>query len=379
MSENKASPESTQTAIVVSYPFTEAEIAAQRERFAAVKFDTPRDYAEGVKAIAECRTMRGKIEERRKDLKADSLAYGRKVDAIAKSLTALISSFEEPMQLKKKEIDDEKARQKAEAERLEREAIEAEIRQQREAEEARLREQREAEQRVLDEERKRLEADRAELARQRAEQEERDRKAREEREAAEKAERERVAAEQKAEAERLRAERARLDEEQRQREAAQREAEEKARRERDAEEARLRAEREAEEARLRAEREAIEAEKRKLEEARQAAERAEFERKAREQAEAAAREKLEREQREEAERQAAEAERREAEELRLEALKPDIQKIQEFAGALRTIKAPELSDHAAQAIAAIALTELGAIAGRLEAFDGHDVPEAAAE
>lgn len=151
------------TEIVVSYPVTREEIEETRARFAAVTFSTPTAYAEGVKAIAHCRGTRGKIEERRKALKADSLDYGRRVDRVAKELTALVESIERPMRDAKHEVDTAKARAKAEKEAAERAAIEAQLRADREAEEKRIAEERaklEAQQAELRAERERFERER---------------------------------------------------------------------------------------------------------------------------------------------------------------------------------------------------------------------------
>lgn len=206
--------------IVVAYPVSPEEIEAKRAEYAALTFDTPKAYAAGMQALAQCRSTRTQIEDRRKYLKADSLAYGRRVDSVAKELVALVESIEEPLRLKRAAADEAKARAMAEKEAEERRVLEEKLRAEREAEEARLRAEREAEEARLAVERERLAAERAELAEQR-----------------------------------------------------RREDEARA-----VEEARLLAERRAQDAALRAERHKLEAERRQLEEER---ERAELERRAR--------------------------------------------------------------------------------------------------
>ncbi len=214
-----AEQETVADTLVVKYDVTEAAIAELRDRYKDVRFDTPAAYEEGRKAIGVLRDLRGKIERRRKDLKADSLAFGRKVDGVAKSLTALVAAIEDPLQAAKSAIDEEEARKKREAERAELLALEAKLKAEREEEERKAKELREAEekrlaaerariaeeQRVLDEQRRqqeevrrqedaRLAAERAELARRQAEVEETQRAQREQQEAQEAAARAQEAA-----------------------------------------------------------------------------------------------------------------------------------------------------------------------------------------
>jgi hypothetical protein len=161
---------------VITYPTTEEKIAEARDKYAGLTADTPANYKRVVEAIAVLRGTRTAVEKRRVALKADALDFGRRVDAAAKHLTALVIAIEEPLQDKKKAADDEEARLKREAEKAELVALEAKLRAEREAEEARLKAQREqqaAEQKRLDDERKALEdqkrAQAAEAARLEAE------------------------------------------------------------------------------------------------------------------------------------------------------------------------------------------------------------------
>lgn len=143
--------------LVVKYDVTETAIAELRDRYKDIKFDTPAAYEEGRKAIAVLRDLRGKIEKRRKDLKADSLAFGRKVDAVARTFTTLIAEIEDPMQAAKTLIDEEESRKKREAEKAELLALEAKLKAEREEEEAKAKAARA-------EEEKRLAAQRAAIA-----------------------------------------------------------------------------------------------------------------------------------------------------------------------------------------------------------------------
>jgi len=229
----------TESVPVVEYGHTEAELRDRLARFAAATFDSPRDYRAGTQAIAVCRSLRTEIEAKRKALKAGALEYGRQVDSAAKRLVAVVEEVEEPLRLRKAEVDDAKERERRAKEEADRAEAEARIRAAREAEERRLAEER------------------AELAAEReAQRAERERHAELARQAAEEAAR--VAAAQRAEAERLAAERAAL-------EAARAAAERE-------EAARQAAARAAEEARERAERERIEAEERAVREAERQAE-----------------------------------------------------------------------------------------------------------
>lgn len=297
-----------QTMQVVRYDVNEAAIAATKARCATLSADTPKGYEEVRLALADLRGTRVAIEKRRVELKADALAFGRLVDSEAKRFTALLMEIEKPLSQKKHDVDYEKARLKAEAEAAKQRELEAKIRAEREAEEARLRAIREAEEARLAEERARLEAERQQLA---AERREADEAARVQWEAAEAA---------------LSAERKRLAAEQRVIEATQR-----------------------------AEREAVEAERRAVAAEREKADRAEFERQAKIKAEAEAVAKAERDRLAAAERQA-----------KIDALRPDIEKVQAFAAAIRSLPVPKARTAAGKAMVTEGVTALAAVATSLE-------------
>jgi hypothetical protein len=138
----------------ITYPIAEATIAQLRTRAQGVAADTPEGYDACKKMIAETRGLRGQIEKRRVELKADALKYGREVDGLAKTWTLELLAIEEPLKLAKQKVDDEEiakaramveaqekaaseaAEAKAAAERAEREAAEAKIKAEREALEA---------------------------------------------------------------------------------------------------------------------------------------------------------------------------------------------------------------------------------------------------
>ena len=332
----------SKTSQLVSYGVSPVEIAETKARYAALSADTPAGYEEVRLAIAHVRDARVSIEKRRVELKADALAFGRLVDSEAKRITELFLEIEEPLKAKKKVVDDEKERIRAEAAAEKQRALEAEIAAKRAIQEAQERAEREAEAKRMAEERAALEAERQRLAAVQAELEARQREEQARIEAARQAERERIDAERKAEQVRI-----------------------------DAEREKLAAEKRAEEDRARAERKALEAERKRLADEKaaaekierdriEAAERAEFERRAKIVAEQEAREKLERDR--------AEADRRAAE---LEAMQPDVEKVKAFAAQLRAITVPEVQSGEVRLLLAMAKSSLTTLAADLDRAAGQ--------
>jgi hypothetical protein len=92
---------------VIVYPVSQQMIADLRVKYADVPQDlSHKDSYEYVrKAVGELKKLRTSVESRRKELKADALEYGRKVDAAAKELTEGIVSIEEPLATAKKDYD----------------------------------------------------------------------------------------------------------------------------------------------------------------------------------------------------------------------------------------------------------------------------------
>jgi chromosome segregation ATPase len=153
--------EPSEPTLVVKYDVSEANIAEMREKFRGVTFDTSANYEVGRQAIATCRTLRVAVEKRRKDLKADSLAFGRRVDEAAKHWTKLIEEVEGPMLAAKALVDEADAKAKRDAERAELLALEEKMKVEREAAEAKARVEREAEEQRLKAGRERLDAEKA--------------------------------------------------------------------------------------------------------------------------------------------------------------------------------------------------------------------------
>lgn len=283
--------EVTSTALVpsIEYGLKESEIAETKAKYAGLTADTKEGYEEVRLAIGHLRTTRTAIEKRRKQLKAGALEYGKRVDAAAHKLTDLIEEIEEPLRAKKEAVDKVEEDARRAAEDAERVAAEAEAKRMREAEEARIA------------------FERAKLEAQRMEFQEAQRKADEERKVrddADRVERERVAAEQRQAQSKLDAERAEFEAQQR----AMREKEEAAAR---AQKEREEAARKEQEAKEQAERDRIAAEQRAVEEKARA----------------------------------------EAESARREAMKPDVEKLVAWAGAVRDFSgtAPEVTSAEARA------------------------------
>lgn len=313
----------------IVFHISDARIDELRRELSGMKIVDSADYARVTKGIGVCRTLRTQVEKCRKDLKEESLLYGRKVDAEAKRLTAMLEEIEEPLKAEKQRIDDEKEAAKKAAEEAKRLKIEQRINDL-SAVNAKAHPLIVAE--WSDEEFQ------SQLAKARAAFEEAERLA--------KIEAERLAKEEADRQEAMRQEQLRLDAER-------------------AELAKIRAEQEAaakaERERMQAEREAIEAEKARL--AREQFDRDESDRKKREAEELAERQRL----------AAIEAEeQRKAELSRLEALKPDKEKLLAFALSISLLEIPVLKTDEAKICLAGCLESLTKINMALKAFGGAE-------
>lgn len=223
------------TTEIVAYQQTEAVIADLTARYAKVVFDVtkPDGMKDAKSAYKEINTHSITLEAARVKEKAESLAYGRRIDSEAKRIADQLDGLRLPI---KSMIETETKREQRE--------LEEKTRLAREAEEKRLADERtdiERRQAAIDkaerEARDKIEADQR-AARLKIEQQERDaRLAREEADRKARQAIEAVEAEAKVKRE---AEEARLKAERDKLEAAQRAADAKARQERDAEEAKQR-------------------------------------------------------------------------------------------------------------------------------------------
>jgi len=111
---------------LIKYDITTAAIEKMREEFLTLEvkgFDDTENYKLCHKARMTVRSHRLAIEERRKELKADSIAFGRKVDTAAKDIKVQLEEIESHLQAQQDIIDNEKARVKREAEELRRQHI----------------------------------------------------------------------------------------------------------------------------------------------------------------------------------------------------------------------------------------------------------------
>lgn len=98
----------------------DAAIAKLHEDFMPLRIDDLKDE-KAIRAVHSARMQikgyRIRIEKTRKDLKADALEYGRRVDSEAKRLTALLDPIEAHLDTEEGKVEMEKSRIKQEAER----------------------------------------------------------------------------------------------------------------------------------------------------------------------------------------------------------------------------------------------------------------------
>lgn len=135
----------TNGTLSVDYGITPEMITETKARYAALQADTPDGYKAVGTALKEVAGTRIAVEKKRKQLKADSLEWGRKVDSEAARVTALILEIEEPLRAKKEAVDNERQR-KLDAIKAEEDRRLAEAEQRRkDEEEAKIKAQREAE------------------------------------------------------------------------------------------------------------------------------------------------------------------------------------------------------------------------------------------
>lgn len=322
-------------------------IADMAERYMGLKVKDISDNV-GIAAVHEARMVvkrkRIDIEKKRKELNEDAVAWQKTVNTEAKRLTALLTPIEDHLEQEESIVEREKERKRQEAEAQRRETIKYRL--QSLAEAGYVCQVFEVE--YMED----LEFANF-LAEKRAE-----KKARDDAAAAEATERARVAEQQRIEAERLATERAELDKARKEQEAAAAEtkriADEKLAAER-AELERQRAEQSAAQAK-------IDAENKRIADAEAAAKRAaELEQAKRDAAEQAKRD-AEAKAKQEADAAAAKAIADEAERQRVEALRPDKEKIAAFADAVQRIELPTLSKKSAKASTAIAQHMLTAAA-----------------
>lgn len=129
------------------YKITDAYISKISKRCMALKVinvDDTEGYNVVHKERIDVKNIRVGVEKKRKELKAESLKFGKAVDTEAKRITSLLLPIEEHLINQEKIVDDEKERKRTEKERLERERIEKEEaikKQEEEARQAKIQEQ----------------------------------------------------------------------------------------------------------------------------------------------------------------------------------------------------------------------------------------------
>jgi len=117
----------TITTSVISYDVSEASLKEMESRLVVKKMPTDlsvkKNYDIVKEAVKETRVLRGKVEDRRKNLKSDALEYGRKVDAKAKSIKDRLLAIEEPIKKLKTDHDTKVEIAKREKARIEEERV----------------------------------------------------------------------------------------------------------------------------------------------------------------------------------------------------------------------------------------------------------------
>jgi septal ring factor EnvC (AmiA/AmiB activator) len=118
--ENTISTDLTKVNIPAKFNLSDSAIAQLREQYLPLVI-AGLDDKKGYQLVREARlTIKGKrveVEKTRKELKEESLAYGRAVDAEAKRISAALEPIEDHLTKQEKAIDDEKERIRAEKER----------------------------------------------------------------------------------------------------------------------------------------------------------------------------------------------------------------------------------------------------------------------
>lgn len=193
---------------LAKYSLPDAKIAELKEKYMTAIVKDPEDsgnYEFCKSAHQEVKGIRVSIEKKRKELKYSSLDFGRKVDEEAKRLTLLISEIEDHLYAQRRVVEAEKERIAKERE----EQIRAEEERKKREEEERLEKERKAEEERLEKIRKEQEVKEKELREKeeaiKREQEERERKIKEEQEKIEAEKRKIEEEKQKAEQEKINA------------------------------------------------------------------------------------------------------------------------------------------------------------------------------
>jgi len=109
---------------ISNYDVTDAAIEALKVEFSGLTATDTQGYKDVTKAIAKVRTYRTSTDKKRLELNAEAQKHIKEINAEAKVIIAKLQAVEDPLKELKQAVDDEKARIKAEAERVERERVE---------------------------------------------------------------------------------------------------------------------------------------------------------------------------------------------------------------------------------------------------------------
>jgi hypothetical protein len=112
----------TDTPIV--YSVTDEALKSLEEKWTEIPDCSDKKNYEVVrKGISEVVGLRTSVEKRRKELKADSLEYGRRVDSAAKSIKDRLVAIETPLKAAKGKVDDAKRLEKERKAKIEKDRV----------------------------------------------------------------------------------------------------------------------------------------------------------------------------------------------------------------------------------------------------------------
>lgn len=96
----------------IKFAVTNEAIRALAKKLTGLKADTPNGYQLVKNGIADVRDLRVGVEKKRKELKEDAIRYGKLVDGEAKRITDALVAIEEPLKAEKEKADNAKELEK---------------------------------------------------------------------------------------------------------------------------------------------------------------------------------------------------------------------------------------------------------------------------
>lgn len=115
---------------LIKYNVSEAVIQGLKDKYLHIKvtsFDDKENYEIAKRGHIEIKSLKAQIETRRKELKEDSLKFGRMVDSKAKQVVAPLIEIEDHLVAQRNVIDEEVKRRKEEAEKAQQKMIEERV------------------------------------------------------------------------------------------------------------------------------------------------------------------------------------------------------------------------------------------------------------